>query len=127
MPRKEDLTVKEDVIEKFFREEAEEYNGFAIKITEVLSFPDRAMLWPTGVTDYIELKRPKGGRFQKGQKEMHEKLRGMGYVCLVLNTKESVRKYFRQRAKQLGVPRRYLPQKLRTGEVCATDLKKHLA
>lgn len=125
MPRKEDLTVKEDVIEKCFREEALEYNGFAIKITEVLSFPDRAMLWPCGVTDYAELKRPKGGRFQKGQKEMHEKLRGMGHVCVVLDTKEKVKKWFRLRAKELGVERRYLPNKLRTGEVCATDLKKY--
>lgn len=57
-------------------------------------WPDRMVLYSTdggpGCAHWIELKRPKGGKFEPLQRRCHEKLRGMGFVVRVLNTKAQV-------------------------------------
>lgn len=112
----------ESAVEKFFTEEAVEYGCIQHKVIGVRSWPDRNLYWPVGAVDMVELKKPKGGRFEKGQKELHQQLRDMGHTCVVLKTKEQVKKWFRERAAMLGVPRRPpMPRSLRNGSLSALE------
>lgn len=112
----------ESTVEKFFREEAVEYGCMEHKVMGVLSWPDRNLYWPVGVCDMVELKRPKGGRYEKGQKELHEVLRQHGFECVTLRTKAEVAAWFRKRSVTLGVARRPpLPALLRGGTLNAVE------
>ena len=118
----ENLNVRESVIEAFFRAEAKEYNCVEHKVLGVRTWPDRNLYWPCGVCDMVELKRPKGGKYEKGQLSKHEELRGMGFECVTLKTKAEVRNWFRKRALTLGVPRRpKMARELRTGTMNAVE------
>ena len=109
--------------EKFFCDEAAEYGCLQKKELLNRTWPDRNLLWPCGVTDYVELKRPKGGRYQKGQKERLEQLRSMGFTAVTLSTKKAVRAFFIKRAATLGVSRLpALPKHMRDGSMSIDDL-----
>jgi hypothetical protein len=98
--------VKESSIENYFVRQAKRYGCKQRKITPFFGpdgWPDRLCIWHDGRTDYIELKRPKGGKFEPKQQQIHRELREMGCVVLVLNTKVLVDEYFRNRAAKLGV------------------------
>jgi hypothetical protein len=65
-------------------------------------WPDRLILWPGGVPDFVETKRPRGGRYQPLQLLIHSELRAAGYNVFVLKTKEQVRRYVLMRRTNLG-------------------------
>lgn len=118
----------ESSVEKFFVKEAEEYRCVQKKVIGVRSWPDRDLLWPAGttygigITDYVELKRPKGGRYEKGQKELLQALRDAGHHAVTLSTKQQVRRFFIERAAMLGVPKRPpIPKELRDGSLNAVE------
>jgi hypothetical protein len=122
--RREDLSVREVIIENHFISRAWEYYCDEIKLP-IETWPDRMLLWPVGVADFVELKRPKGGRFQRGQENRHKRLRELGFTCVVIKTKAQVDKFFRERAATLGVARRPpMPKELRTG---ALSVHEYLA
>ena len=115
--RPEDLSVLEHIVETHFIRRAWEYYCHEVKLP-IETWPDRMLLWPIGVADFVELKRPKGGRFQRGQKECHETLRSLGFTCVVIKTKGEVDKFFRDRAATLGTARRPpMAKALKTGEL----------
>lgn len=124
--RPERLDVLEAIIEGYFIEQASEYLCDQIKLP-VETWPDRMLLWPVGVVDFVELKRPKGGRFQRGQENRHKRLRALGFVCEVIKTKQGVRDFFTARAATLGVVRRPpMARALRSGELSAFEYLKLL-
>jgi hypothetical protein len=55
------------------------------KFTGYRGWPDRIALFPDGCVDWVELKRPKGGKFEPLQLRTHDKLRRMGFVVYVLS------------------------------------------
>lgn len=55
-------------------------------------WPDRMVLLP-GAPEFVETKRPKGGRFEPLQLRVHAMLRGLGYTVCVLRTKAEVDEY----------------------------------
>jgi hypothetical protein len=101
-------SVKETSIEDYFLRVAKRYRCKQRKIMPFFGpdgWPDRLLIWPDGrgTTDWVELKRPKGGVFQPKQEQVHAELRELGCHVEVLNTRALVDKYFAQRAKELGV------------------------
>lgn len=60
-------------------------------------WPDRMALFDSdgehGCTHWLEVKRPKGGRFEPLQLRRHGELRDMGFVVRVVNTRELVDLY----------------------------------
>jgi hypothetical protein len=59
-----------------------------------------------GCAHWLELKRPKGGQFEPLQLRCHQKLRDMGFVVRVLNTKAQIDEYISE-IERLGP--RHLP------------------
>lgn len=70
--------------------------GLCLKLPALLypGIPDRLVLLPEGRMYFVELKRPKGGRFEPLQERVHAKLRALGFTVLVLYTKEQVNTHF---------------------------------
>lgn len=120
--------VREVRVEDYFVQMAVQYRCKAPKLVAgdgLRGWPDRMLLWPVGIVDYVELKRPEGGKFEPLQERTHYELRKMGFRVEVLNTNEKVRLYFQQRAATLGVAP--LPKSSKsTGVPCATDFVKSL-
>jgi len=103
-----DDTVRESVIEKYLisrlRTLRVDY-GFGVIVKKVggpgwRGWPDRMVLFQApdevtvhGCTHWVELKRPKGGRFEPLQLRRHDRLRDMHFVVRVANTKALVDKY----------------------------------
>jgi hypothetical protein len=54
--------------------------------------PDRIMVLPGGITQFVELKSPKG-RLSAAQRAFHERLQAQGHFVTVLRTKEHVDRY----------------------------------
>jgi hypothetical protein len=98
---------KESSIERHFIMRAKQYGCRQRKLTQYYAeegWPDRLLVWRgPGVTDFPELKRPKGGKLEPRQKTILADLIACGCTCPVLHTKEAVDAYFASRAKQLGV------------------------
>lgn len=124
----ERASLLESSVEAAFVREAEEYRCIQKKVIGVRAWPDRDLLWPAGttygigVTDYVELKRPKGGRYEKGQKELLEALNKAGHTAVTLSTKQQVKQFFSKRAAMLGVPKRPpIPKELRDGSLNAVE------
>jgi len=103
--------VREVSIESHFVKRAKQYGCLQRKLSQldgVEGWPDRLCVWPDGLgtTDYVELKRPHGGRFERKQEEIQDALRDRGAHVEVLRTKQQVDDYFVERAKALGVKKR---------------------
>lgn len=62
---------------------------YPVKKIEWEKWPDR-VIWLPERPLLVELKRPKGGRFETGQLRMHAKLRRLGYTVLTLYTKAAI-------------------------------------
>lgn len=92
IPRKKvnrEDTYDEGVIERHLRRRVRAAGGQCKKAkTGETGWPDRMCLWPTALTDFIETKRPKGGRFEPLQLKTHADLRKLGYRVFVINTKK---------------------------------------
>ena len=64
-------------------------------------WPDRMVLFRSltaapGITHWVELKRPKGGKFEPLQLRNHAVLRRMGFVVRVINSKLQVDAYIEE-------------------------------
>lgn len=102
--------VKESSIEDYFVRSAKKWNCLQRKITQFYApdgWPDRVCIWAdkNGTTDWVELKRPKGGRYSERQLQVHEDLRTRNVNVACLHTKNEVDAYFEERGNQLGVAR----------------------
>lgn len=98
MPRTQ-IEQVESYVEKYFVAECNKYRALCIKNQNKRGFMDRTVFWWFGVVDLVELKRPKGGQFEPLQLRYHDKLRKMGHTVMVLNTREQVDDYIRQRVQ----------------------------
>jgi hypothetical protein len=87
--KKDDRYVTEDVIERHLLKRVKELKGITFKMMLMRGWPDRLVLLP-GRWCFMELKRPKGGRFEPLQLRMHDKLRARGFMVFVCKTKEEV-------------------------------------
>lgn len=104
-------STKETSIENYFVARARLYGCKQRKNTPFYApdgWPDRLIIWPDGhgTTDWVELKRPKGGRYSTGQLRVMGELRACGCNVLGLHTKAAVDDYYTTRAEQLGVKRK---------------------
>lgn len=84
--------VLEDSIETYFVKRVRfTLGGIALKgDVKGQRFLDRIAILPGGRTVYVELKRPKGGRYSVHQKETLERLKAMGHETARLKTKKEV-------------------------------------
>lgn len=66
------------------------HGGLCLKFVpdQAPGMPDRQVLMPGGVTVWVELKRPKGGRLSPLQMWRHEQLRKLGQRVEIVWTKE---------------------------------------
>lgn len=93
-------------VERYFVEQARRFGCKQRKLTQWYAedgWPDRLIVWPGGVTHYVETKRPKGGKLEPRQKVIIPELRALGAVVEVLHSKEEVDEYFQRWAKQYAV------------------------
>lgn len=97
MPRAEDLSVRESVVEKYL---VSQLRAFSNKcIVKKIGGPgwrgwtDRLALHAPATAHWLEVKRPKGGKFEPLQLRNHRILRSMGFVVRVVNTKHLVDLY----------------------------------
>lgn len=81
----------EKKIENHLVKRVRKEGGEALKFYSQFStgYPDRIVMLPGGRTFWVELKAP-GKKPTKLQTEMHEKLRKLGQVVLVIDSKEMV-------------------------------------
>ena len=81
--------ITEDVIERHLIKRVKGLRGLTFKMMFRRGWPDRLVLLP-GRWLFIELKRPKGGKFEPLQLRTHARLRRQGYEVHVCFTKEQV-------------------------------------
>ena len=81
--------ILEKDIEAYLKKRVEADGGVFLKFPamHVEGFPDRILLMPRGITCFVELKRPKGGRLSEMQKYWHKKLDELGYEVFVVKDK----------------------------------------
>lgn len=84
------MTVDERDVERRLRQRTEALGGRCIKITTVRGWPDRLLVLPGGHHQFVELKRPSGGRLSPAQRVVHEMLRRLGHPVEVAWSPEQV-------------------------------------
>ena len=99
-------STKEASVETHFIKQAKKYFCVQRKLTQYYAeegWPDRLIVWPDGrgTTDWVELKRPVGGKLEPRQKIIIARLKDCGANVVVLHTRELVDEYFRLRAAEL--------------------------
>lgn len=80
----------EATVENHLIRKVKALRGLSMKVRFVLGWPDRIVLLPGGTLVFFELKRPVGGVFEPLQERIHWRLRKMGFLVFVCNTKASV-------------------------------------
>lgn len=75
------MTALEKEIERKLVALVKRYGGRCEKLVNVgfAGFPDRTILLPRGKVMFVELKRPKGGRYSALQDKWRDWLRALGY------------------------------------------------
>lgn len=96
MPRPAYLLL-ESSVEKYLVQECNKLRALCVKNQRLRGWVDRTAYWFDGVTDLIETKRPKGGKFEPLQLRTHAKLRARGHNVFVINTREQVDTYINLR------------------------------
>lgn len=96
----EDLTVRESVVEKYLVSELRAYSHKTL-VKKIggpgwRGWTDRIALHKPATTHWLEVKRPKGGKFEPLQLRNHRILRSMGFVVRVVNTKALVDLYINE-------------------------------
>ncbi len=78
-------------VEAYLVKRVKELGGIAYKFTSPgrRSVPDRLVLWADGVAEFVECKAP-GAKATPLQLREHDKLRALGFVVWVLDSKEEV-------------------------------------
>lgn len=76
--------------------------GMCIKQTSPAHMPDRMVIGPGGFVEYVELKAPKG-TVRKGQKELHKRLRALGFRVTVARDDDGINKVI-TRLKRAAAP-----------------------
>ena len=86
---------RESTIEAYFVEQVEKHGGMALKLVDTgrRGFPDRTVVWDNGKMDFVELKRPLGGKVAPWQSRYHNDLRDCGVLVWVLDSKERIDTY----------------------------------
>lgn len=81
----------EKTIEAHLVKRVKERGGIAYKFTspQRRSVPDRLVLLPSGVVEFVELKAP-GKKPTPMQQREHERLRALGFTVLVIDNKEEI-------------------------------------
>lgn len=88
-----DAVLESSVESYFIRQVALVLRGEAKKFVGYRGWPDRIVVLPFGITDWVELKRPKGGRFEPLQLRTHDRLRRMGHKVFVILNRTQVDNY----------------------------------
>ena len=90
--------MRESVVEKYLHEQVTVRGGTTRKMTGRINDPDRLVIWPgkKATLHLAELKAP-GKKPRPGQLREHARLRALGCTVLVLDTKEAVDAYVRNR------------------------------
>lgn len=98
--------MKEITVEEYLVEQVEARGGFCPKTVWLgrKGCPDREVFWPGGEIDKVEMKRPEGGRYEPGQEQAHKALAKFGVPVYLLNTKEKVDFYVRERTTDKMTP-----------------------
>lgn len=82
---------REKDIEKYLRDKVKAAGGRAYKFVSPgnTGVPDRIVLFPSGRIVFVELKAP-GKKPTELQKLQHERIRNLGFMVLVIDSKEQV-------------------------------------
>lgn len=93
--------IRENSIERYFVRRVRAIHGLPLKFKSPgrANVPDRVVLFNTGWVDFVELKRP-GAKPRPGQRREHARLRALGFDVFVIDTKEGVDRYVKERALQ---------------------------
>ena len=78
----------EKSIERRLTNKVKQVNGLCLKLTSYKGIPDRIVL-VNGRLYFVELK-DEGKKLRPEQKVWQDRLKGMGFECLMLDSKESV-------------------------------------
>lgn len=90
--------MNENTIENRLRIEVERLGGKAYKFESNgnVGVPDRIVILPGGRVFFIELKRPKGGRFSRMQEFRMAELRSLGANVISIKTYKEVESFVRK-------------------------------
>lgn len=80
----------ENAVEKYLRLEVKKLRGSCPKLQLLTGWPDRLVLLPGARLFFVETKRPKGGKMEPLQPQVHAMLRSLGFRVYVCKTKEEV-------------------------------------
>lgn len=88
--------MRESDVERHLRKQVRLLGGECEKFTSPgkRNVPDRICMWPGGVIDFVETKRP-GKEATEAQARDHKRRRAMGLKVFVINTIERVDAYIR--------------------------------
>jgi hypothetical protein len=84
--------MREATVETYLREQVKKIGGRCVKLVpaSVVGVPDRLVLLPGGRVIFVEVKRPKGGRFSQKQVLWRDWLVENGFGYAAVFTKEGV-------------------------------------
>ena len=77
-------------VEGYLVRQVEKMGGMCPKFNSVRGWPDRIVLLPSGVSAWVETKRPVGGVLSSTQLVAHEQLRRVGQKVYVVWSQEEV-------------------------------------
>ena len=86
--------MRETVVERYLVKRVKEHGGVAEKHVSPgrRAVPDRDVMWPGPILDWIETKAPKGV-LSEAQKRDHKRRRALGFNVFVIWTKPQVDAY----------------------------------
>lgn len=86
------ITDTENTVENYLLKCVKKLRGICIKLPAIWypGIPDRLVLLPRARVIFIELKRPKGGKFEPGQPGWLRRLALLGFEVHVCHTKDAV-------------------------------------
>ncbi len=84
-------------VEKYLCQRIEALGGYCIKLhpLSIVGIPDRLVLLPGGFVAFVELKRPRGGRYSAKQNLWEKRLKGLGMRVARLKNKGEIDEFLR--------------------------------